>query len=121
MPSTYLDVPLEVKEVDALPVAAVQGQNVPGLRVERERHSLLVQTKKPTRSRARGAPTLWTCTHPGDLGAAAQCDHVQEGEDSGRHNARTRTQTHKDGSSESLIAAARIFLYTLIEKLIINA
>lgn len=31
--STYLDVPLEVKEVDALPVAAVQGQNVPGLRV----------------------------------------------------------------------------------------
>lgn len=28
----HLDVPLEVKEVDPLPVAAVQGQNIPGLR-----------------------------------------------------------------------------------------
>lgn len=27
----YLNVPLEVKEINPLPVAAIQGQNVPGL------------------------------------------------------------------------------------------
>lgn len=34
---THLDVPLEVKEVDSLPVAAIQGQNIPGLRAGREK------------------------------------------------------------------------------------
>ena len=40
---THLNVPLKVEEVDALPVAAIQGQNVPGLRAGGKKQTFRVK------------------------------------------------------------------------------
>lgn len=40
---THLNVPLKVKEVDSLPVAAIQGQDIPGLRVGKEKQKFRVK------------------------------------------------------------------------------
>ena len=42
-PFTHLDVPLKVKEVDSLPVAAVQCENIPGLRAGRKKQTIRVK------------------------------------------------------------------------------
>lgn len=64
---THLDIPLKVKEVDSLPVATIQSENVPRLRVKWERLivialSLIVALNTGTRRQTHTA--MLTCTHP---------------------------------------------------------
>ena len=44
----HLNVPLKVEEVNSLPVAAIQGQNIPGLRARREKQTFRVKFPPPS-------------------------------------------------------------------------
>lgn len=111
----HLNVSLKVKKVNSLPVAAVQRQNIPGLKVGRDNHTFRIQTELG-HAHSKSTASTHRLTHTHTNAQVVNADSPVRPGHSDRespHPERRRFWKTDRNDLEPLTSAARSFLLAL--------